>query len=435
MATVNVYEQYFEADLTASGVLRKAALVMLIAESGGGQIRYEAAVTFFPHRDEEDYAVSYDAYYSKVLFEGPGRRSKQKEAAFERDLHSVIDGLARDAGGSVFWDRPLRTARLDGGVKRKLITAVKELTPAQRDRIREAAAAAGLTALFFESPAEALPEASDAEVIFADSTELAGAAPRLRWFCTPFAGVEPYTAPGVFASSHAVLTNSSGAYGTAIAEHILEVSLAMLRQAPAYSEIIRKKEWIRTLPIRSIRDSRIVLLGTGDIGRETAERLKAFHPASITGMNRSGKDPGGSFDRVLPINQLDSLLPEADLLILSLPNTAETRHLLSRDRLALLPDGALIVNVGRGSVIDQTALEEQLRAGRLMAALDVFEEEPIPAFSSLWDCPGLYITPHIAGNLKLPYTVEKVTQLFLENLALYAQGSPLLRQIDLKKGY
>ena len=86
-------------------------------------------------------------------------------------------------------------------------------------------------------------------------------------------------------------------------------------------------------------------------------------------------------------------------------------------------------------MIDQAALEKELRAGRLFAALDVFEKEPLPADASLWDCPRLYITPHTAGNLSLPYTVERVVQLFLENLERYAKGEPLLRQIDLKKGY
>ena len=342
MATVNVYEQYFAADLTASGVPRKGALVMLTADSGGGQIRYEAAVSFFPHRDEEDFAVSYDAYYSRVLYEAEGRRSKQREAGFLKDFLPTIDALAREAGGRVFWDKPLREARTDGGqlpefgrngspaeeagrsneeespagkAERKLIAAVHELTPEQRDRIRKAAQAAGLSCRFFDSPEEALPEVSDAEVIFAHGISLIGSAPRLKWLATPFAGVDPYTEPGVFASPDAVLTNSSGAYGTTIAEHIVQVSLSMLRQDPVYRECVREKKWIRALPIRSLRDSRIVLLGTGDIGREAAHRIKAFHPASLTGVNRSGKHPGGDFDRVVPISELDALLPETDLLI------------------------------------------------------------------------------------------------------------------------
>ena len=109
--TVNVYEQYFEGDLMANGVPRRGALVMLIADSEAGHIRYEAAVTFFPHEEENDFAVSYDAYYSAVLFDGPGRRSKKREEKLLLDLRDAVDGLAREAGGIVRWDRPLREAR------------------------------------------------------------------------------------------------------------------------------------------------------------------------------------------------------------------------------------------------------------------------------------------------------------------------------------
>ena len=109
--TVNVYEQYFEGDLMANGVLRRGALVMLIADSEAGHIRYEAAVTFFPHEEENDFAVSYDAYYSAVLFDGPGRRSKKREEKLLVGLPGEIDALARAAGGAVHWDRPLREAR------------------------------------------------------------------------------------------------------------------------------------------------------------------------------------------------------------------------------------------------------------------------------------------------------------------------------------
>ena len=109
--TINVYEQYFGADLAASSVQRRGALVMLIADSEAGRIRYEAAVTFFPHRDEEDFAVSYDAYFSNVLFDAPGRRSKKREEKLLLGLRKEIDALAEQAGGAVLWEEPLREAR------------------------------------------------------------------------------------------------------------------------------------------------------------------------------------------------------------------------------------------------------------------------------------------------------------------------------------
>ncbi|MBQ3383581.1 MAG: hypothetical protein IJG59_00040 [Erysipelotrichaceae bacterium] len=108
---INVYEQYFKADAVFSGVQRNGALVMLVSDSEAGMITYKAAVTFFPHADEEDYAVSYDAYFEKELYQGKGRRSKKKEAVYLEQLHDVIDELANENQARVLWDEPLREAR------------------------------------------------------------------------------------------------------------------------------------------------------------------------------------------------------------------------------------------------------------------------------------------------------------------------------------
>ncbi len=108
---INVFEQYLSAEAEVNGVSRRGALVMLTSDSEAGQIRYTAAVSFFPHRDEEDFAVSYDAYYEKVLFEGKGRRSKKREAKLLETFPEEIDELASEAGGKVFWEEPLREAR------------------------------------------------------------------------------------------------------------------------------------------------------------------------------------------------------------------------------------------------------------------------------------------------------------------------------------
>ena len=109
--TLNIYDQYFAADLIFNEVPRHAAMVMLICTSEAGNIQYEAAVTFFPHNDEEDYSVSYDAYFSKVLYESKGRRSKKREQALLTAFRDTIDELACEAGGEVHWDQPLREAR------------------------------------------------------------------------------------------------------------------------------------------------------------------------------------------------------------------------------------------------------------------------------------------------------------------------------------
>ena len=109
--TTNIYEQYFSAQAEYNGVARHGALVMLIADSEAGNIRYEAAVSFFPHRDEDDFAVSYDAYFSKVLYEGQGRRSKKRKQSLMENFNAEIDQLTKAIGGKVLWDKPLREER------------------------------------------------------------------------------------------------------------------------------------------------------------------------------------------------------------------------------------------------------------------------------------------------------------------------------------
>lgn len=320
-------------------------------------------------------------------------------------------------------------------MSRKLVAAIAALDENHRSQIRAAAEKNGFKALFFDSDAQALPHLADAEIVFGQSAALAKNSPALRWLCTPSAGVNQFMAADAFASPDAALTNSSGAYGVTIAEHVIMITLEMLRRQPEYNAIVQRREWTRSLPVRSIKNSRVTLLGTGDIGQETALRLRAFGPASLIGVNRSGKNPGGLFDRVIRQGDLDTILPDTDILIISLPGTPETYHMLNAERLALLPEAALVVNVGRGTVIDQKALEKELRAGRLKAALDVFEQEPLPAADALWDCPNLLMAPHVAGNMTLPYTRDRIVALFLENFENYCAGKPLARLVDRKKGY
>lgn len=307
---------------------------------------------------------------------------------------------------------------------------------AYRERILAAAGRYGFRAEFFANEREALPALPEAEVILGQSAFLARNAPKLRWLCTPSAGVDQFLGDDVFVAPDALLSNSSGAYGVTIAEHIMMVTLELMRRQMEYNGIVSHREWRRDLPIRSIHGSRITLLGTGDIGREAALRLRAFSPACLVGMNRNGRNPNGLFDRIISESELDAVLPDTDLLILSLPDTPETRGILNRKRLGLLPRDAYLVNVGRGSAIDQRALETLLRSGRLAgAALDVFEQEPLPRDSGLWDCPRLLVTPHVAGNMTLAYTVDRIIDQFLEDFENYCAGRPLAHLVDRKMGY
>ena len=178
------------------------------------------------------------------------------------------------------------------------------------------------------------------------------------------------------------------------------------------------------------------MLGTGDIGSNFARRAKAFEPEKIVGICRSGKSEETCYDMVLPIAELDKVLSETDLLAMSLPDTPETRGILSKERLDLLPKGAYIVNVGRGSAIDEDALADLLDQEYLGgAALDVFQTEPLPEESRLWKTKNLLITPHLAGNLTLDYTLDTNVDMFCEDLLNYAAERPLKHLVDRKRGY
>ena len=320
-------------------------------------------------------------------------------------------------------------------MSRKLAAVMPDLTEEHRKRIRTAAEKHGFEFRFLDIPEEDPAFLNEAEVIFGHLPETARSASALKWICTPYAGVDQFLTPGAFANPEAMLSNSSGAYGVTIAEHIIMTVLNILRRQPEYRRIVAAREWKRDLKIRSIKGSRITLLGTGDIGQETAIRLRAFSPACITGVNRSGKAPGNCFDRVLDREAWEKVLPETDLLIISLPGTGETYHMVGERQLSMLPDGAVIINVGRGSVVDQAALMTELKNGRLYAGLDVFEQEPLPKDDPAWDLPNLQITPHTAGNMTLDYTVNRIVDMFLEDLDAYCAGKQPEHLVDRSRGY
>ncbi|MBQ1312032.1 MAG: D-2-hydroxyacid dehydrogenase [Blautia sp.] len=321
-------------------------------------------------------------------------------------------------------------------MEKKIIVAYTELTENNKEKIRKTAGRYGYAARFFPSAKEAIPDAADAEIVYGQGTELFLAAKEAKWFCSGAAGVDFAYRGGKPLRTDLLLTNSRGSYGVTISEHICMVLLELLRRQMDYEKIVKEKKWVRNLPVRSIRGSRITILGTGDLGKEAAIRLRGFVPLCITGVNRSGVCTEGAFDRVCTVEELEKLLPVTDILIMCLPGTRRTEGLLSRERLEMLPSHAVLVNVGRGSAVDQTALAELLTEGRLAgAALDVFETEPIPENDFIWDCRNLLITPHIAGNMTLEYTVEKNVELFCRDLENYCEGRKLERLVDLEEGY
>ena len=312
------------------------------------------------------------------------------------------------------------------------------LTAAHKAQIQETAEKLGFAPCFFtlDQFEEAKACLQDCEVLYAHSPDLLRAAPAtLRWYCCSFAGVDPYCKdPAMFANPDCILTNSN-VYGVTIAEHVVMVTLMLLRRMPEYEEVVRNHSWSNQLPIRSIRDNEFTILGTGNIGVNVAERMRGMGAAKIIGLSRSGR-PHPAFDEVHPIADLDNGLPGTKILVMALPGTADTIHILNRARIALLPKDAYVINVGRGSAIDQEPLMEALNGGRIAgAALDVMDPEPLPKDHLLWTTKNLILTPHVSGNMTLGYTCDTNVKMFCEDLRNYAAGRPLNGFVDRVKGY
>ena len=304
------------------------------------------------------------------------------------------------------------------------------------ERISETVKSIGADVFFYKNEKE-IPESNfDADIIYGFAPSIVKTSKLLKWLCVPWAGVDSLMVPGYFANEDCLLTNSAGAYGVSIAEHMIATSLIMMRRLNEFFEETREGKWLSPRAQKSLKDCRITVLGTGDIGTTFAKRAKAFEPAQIIGVCRSGKSSETVYDKVLPVSELDSVLPETDLLAMSLPATPETKGILSRERLEKMPEGSYVINVGRGSAIDEDALADNLENGHLAgAALDVFQVEPLPADSRLWKTKNLLITPHVAGNLTLPYTKDRNVEMFLEDLQNFVAGKPLNFLVNKKLGY
>lgn len=322
-------------------------------------------------------------------------------------------------------------------MSKKIGVIIDFLTEEYAKKINAAAAAHGYDVEYFPSSAAAVGNVDDCEIIYGHpSQKVIASAKNLKWFACCWAGVDRFCKDGLFCNENCILTNASGAYGTTIAEHITMVALMLLRRQPEYTEIIREGGW-RVLDggIRSLHGARITMLGTGDIGTEFARRARAFHPAKLIGVSRSGR-PNPDFDEVRSISELDGILPETDLLVMALPSTPDTVNILSRERMLLLPQGALVINVGRGTAVDQDALCDALNSGHLGgASLDVVVPEPLPADHPLRSAKNMLLTPHVAGNMTLGYTCELNVKMFCDNLDRYESGQPLRHVVDKKKGY
>ena len=320
---------------------------------------------------------------------------------------------------------------------RKIAVLDDFLTSDLKKSIGDTAARLGFFVDYFEKAEDVVPVVNQYEIFFGHHAQAVLAAGRnLKWFACAYAGIDPYLSDAVWANPSCLFTNSAGAYGVTISEHVMMVLLMLLRRMPECQRQMANRRWQAPEEVRSVFGLRVTIVGMGDVGSNIARRLKAMG-AAVRGVRRSSAgeaDP--AFDAVYTLRELDGLLPDTDALILCVPATAETAGLLSRARIELLPDDAYVINVGRGAAVDQEALMDALRGRRLAgAALDVMYPEPLPPDHPLWRTPNLLLTPHCSGDMSLAYTRQRVVEMFLENLERYAAGMPLRYSPNRRRGY
>ena len=289
---------------------------------------------------------------------------------------------------------------------------------------------------------EALRLIRDAEAYlgFGFSADLLRAARRLRWVHSAAAGVGSVLDSGVGESS-VLLTNSAGIHGPPIAEFVLAGVLHFLRGLDVAIAQQRRAVWSKDFfvtadsPLREISECRVLIVGVGGLGGETARRLTALGATCVGVRRRPQLGAPAGFSAVVGPDGLDAELPSADVLVLAAPLTADTSELMTRDRLLRLPRGAIVVNVARGALLDEEALADLLESGRLRGAvLDVFRTEPLPADSRLWRLENALITPHVSPVSPGRFWSRQL-DLFLSNWHRYDRGEPLLNLVDKHAGY
>ena len=277
-------------------------------------------------------------------------------------------------------------------------------------------------------PGDVLDFMGDAEIIFSWQIpdDVLKRAKSLRWFSSMAAGNEDLV-KNPHLPEDVILTKTT-VYGEMMAEYVFAYLLHFNRNLSKHFEDQRNKVWDRMRPER-LSGKVMGILGVGSVGKEIAKRGKQFG-MSVLGMRRT-PEPKRNFDQVFGPGDLERMIPLVDILIVALPLTPETYHLLGEKELNLIKEGAFLFSIGRGKTIDEGALTKVLKTKKMRAVLDVFEAEPLPPESELWSLENVIITPHVSG-INIP---EEICEEFIKNYKRWVKGKPLIGVVDRNKGY
>ena len=277
---------------------------------------------------------------------------------------------------------------------------------------------------------EALELVGEADAAYGNITpELFARAGRLRWVACPQAGPAAGYYHQALIESDVVVTNVRGIYNDHISAHIMALLLSFSRALPAYYRAQQGREWIAEQGHVYLPESTVAVVGVGGIGAETG-RLCAELGMTVIGVDARVEEAPPGMSELHPPGALHDVLPRADFVAVTVPETPETQGMFGPAEFGLMKPTAYFINIGRGATVRLDALNEALRTGSIAgAALDVFEIEPLPADHPLWDAPNMLITPHVAAASG-PNLDERRTELFLDNCVRFAEGRPLRNVVD-----
>lgn len=263
-------------------------------------------------------------------------------------------------------------------------------------------------------------------------------AKRLQWIHSTAAGVAQLLYPEL-RDSGVIITNASGVHAIPMAEHVVGMMIALAHDFPgamrhqSQGRWGQQEMWDSPARPRELAGSTVLIVGFGAVGRAVAERLRPFS-VTVWTVTRSGSADPALAARAFPATELDSALPGADFVVLAAPETPKTRHLIGERQLALMKPSAFLVNVARGSLLDEAALIAALQRRSIAGAgLDVASIEPLPPSSPLWSLENVFITPHTSGISTQLW--EREGELLLDNLECWFSGRPLRNLVDKTRGY
>jgi phosphoglycerate dehydrogenase-like enzyme len=316
----------------------------------------------------------------------------------------------------------------------KNILVVFPVEEEHKEQIRQAAPA-GAEVIFCAASEVTEDMVKEADVIIGNPpASMVTGSKNLKLLQLGSAGADAFIQPGVM-PQQAILTNATGAYGLAISEHMLALTLELMKKLHFYRDNQSKSSWKDEGCVHSIYNATVLIVGLGDIGGEYAKRMKALGAYTI-GIRRSNPKKPDYLDELYLMDRLDDMLGRADIVALSLPGTKETKGLFHAERIGKMKDGAILINVGRGSVVDTDALCDALESGKLYGAgVDVTEPEPLPADSRLWKMKNAVITPHVSGGIHLPETHNRIIRIAVDNMKRLMANEELNNIVDFTTGY